>query len=838
LSLSGLTSGGHRLAIDAVDGNNRHSTLAIDDWTATDIPLPAAPTFDSTPANPGATNATFTFHSAAATSFTCSLDGAAATSCLSPVTYTPLPSGPHTLAVVASNSSGSTGPTSFAWTVDADPPPTATFTAVPTDPSDGPVSFSFSDGDATAGFTCALDGNAATACTSPRSLSLASGHHTFAVTAKDGVGNFSAPASYGWTVVDTTKPAPPTFSPAPAAMTGPSATFSFADSEPGVAFSCALDAAPASACASPLTVSGLGDGSHHVTVTAADPSANDSDPLSFTWTVDATAPPVPVVVSGPANPSDQNATFTLTESDPSAGLQCALDSAASNACTSPVTYSGLPVGPHTFSVVATDSFGNRSGAATYSWTVTVPPPAPSIDSRPLDGAGPSGTVAFSDSQAGVAYRCSLDAAPAAACTSPFAFAGLANGSHSFSATAVNGAGQTSSATSFGWTVDAVAPPAPVFDSTPADPANATATYAFHDAEAGVAFTCSLDDAIAAPCSSPDTRTSLPTGPHHFAVTATDAAGNPATTTYSWQVVDVTPPPVPSIDTKPTNPGPPTSAFTFSDGEAGATFECALDGAAFTGCGSPTTVGPLAGGSHAFAVRAVDAAANRSTAVSTTWVVDAQPPTVTLTRPTVDSLLTTLTTGATWTASDANGMGHYDLYQRINPSGAESLVYSATGLTWQTTGAASTTYCYRVVAFDSVGNSTSSPVRCAATPTDDPAPTFSYSGAVAASRTSGAYSGTLTTFDAPGEQVTFSLTGSRFGLMARTSPGSGIAEVVVDGAVVQTVNLYTAKTVDRTMVYQANVTPGLHTITLRWTGTQDSRATGNAIAFDGAAWIAM
>jgi hypothetical protein len=85
--------------------------------------------------------------------------------------------------------------------------------------------------------------------------------------------------------------------------------------------------------------------------------------------------------------------------------------------------------------------------------------------------------------------------------------------------------------------------------------------------------------------------------------------------------DTTPPDT-TIDSGPTGTVKARDAtFTFSSSEAGSTFECSLDNAAFSACSSPKKYTKLANGSHNFQVRATDAAGNTdATPDRRTWTV--------------------------------------------------------------------------------------------------------------------------------------------------------------------------------------------------------------------------
>ena len=106
---------------------------------------------------------------------------------------------------------------------------------------------------------------------------------------------------------------------------------------------------------------------------------------------------------------------------------------------------------------------------------------------------------------------------------------------------------------------------------------------------------------------------------------TDAS--PASRSFT---VDTTPPDttITAGPSGPTNDSTPTFSFT---SEAGATFECRVDAAAFASCSSPFTTGALSDGAHTFEVRAKDGVGNTDASpASRAFTVDTTPPDTTIT----------------------------------------------------------------------------------------------------------------------------------------------------------------------------------------------------------------
>jgi hypothetical protein len=87
--------------------------------------------------------------------------------------------------------------------------------------------------------------------------------------------------------------------------------------------------------------------------------------------------PNPIAVSiatpsEPPNPTAQTtASFTFSVNDDVSAVQCQLDNGPMGLCSTATTanYSSLSAGSHTFTVQATDSAGNISAPARYTWTV-------------------------------------------------------------------------------------------------------------------------------------------------------------------------------------------------------------------------------------------------------------------------------------------------------------------------------------------------------------------------------------------------------------------------------------------------------------------------------------
>jgi hypothetical protein len=283
-------------------------------------------------------------------------------------------------------------------------------------------------------------------------------------------------------------------------------------------------------------------------VRATDAAGNtDQMPALRTWTVD-TAPPAPPVITGPAEgATSSSGTLTVSGTAEPGSIVELFDGAASKGVTATSlggswskVVSGLADGAHAFTAVATDAAGNASSLSSPR-TVVVDTTFPdtSIETGPSNPTtATDATFEFAANEPGAAFQCRLDGGAWATCSSPRAYATLAEGAHAFEVRAIDAVGNTdASPAMWTWSVDLTAPQTTV-ESGPADPTTETqADFTFSADDPSATFECSLDGGGWAPCSSPEALTGLAAGTHIFEARAVDPAGNvdPTPAAHTWTV---------------------------------------------------------------------------------------------------------------------------------------------------------------------------------------------------------------------------------------------------------------------------------------------------------------
>ena len=591
------------------------------DGTAPQVSITSAPSTLSTQGS-----ASFDFTVGEPASFECKLDDGAFESCSSPKSYGGLADGSHTFVVKATDAAGNDGQSSHTWTIDT-VAPIVTITDQPLSVSnDSSPTFEFTTNE-TANAECKLDGAGFAACSSPKAYAgLADGQHTFAVRAKDAAGNTGVAASYTWTsdltpptTTITAKPASPTND------SSPSFTFSAGEA---AQFQCRLDGAAFAPCSSPKSYTSLGDGSHAFDVRATDAAGNTGPDAHHVWTIDTIAPAV-TITGAPSSPTNGNSPSFAFTADGPATFRCKLNAGAFETCSSPKAYSGLPDGPHTFEVEATDAAGNTSAGAAHAWTIDTDLPAATITEKPAaSSSNSSPSFSFDADEGGSSFQCKLDTGAFSPCTSPKALSGLIDGSHTFSVRAADPAGNVSPIATYTWVVDTGAPVATI-TIKPTNPSNVSGPALAFSAGETATFQCKLDGALFGACSSPTSYGGLADGSHTFVVKATDAAGNTgAEASYSWTIDTVAP--TAAISAQPVDPSNNAApSFQFGGDEAGASFACKLDGGAFAACSSPKAYAALTDATHTFRVKATDAAGNTGAEAVYTWRIDTVAPIATI-----------------------------------------------------------------------------------------------------------------------------------------------------------------------------------------------------------------
>jgi len=170
------------------------------------------------------------------------------------------------------------------------------------------------------------------------------------------------------------------------------------------------------------------------------------------------------------------------------------------------------------------------------------------------------------------------------------------------------------------------PSPPSLSGQPTAQTNSGSASISFSGESGASFTCSVDGAAYAACTSPRSLSSLREGVHSVDVKQTDQAGNTSdASTVAW-TVDLTAPTAPSLTSKPPSLTNSASASFPFIGEQNASFTCSIDAGAYSTCTNPASFSNLAEGSHSFSVKQTDQAGNVGPASApATWTIDLTPP---------------------------------------------------------------------------------------------------------------------------------------------------------------------------------------------------------------------
>ena len=523
VDLTGLGDGTYTLVVRLTDaaGNVGTTTASADYVLDTSAPVAVGVTGPPSPGNDR--NPTWLLTTGGGTELECRLSSAAGvvsdwTPCAGEYTadLTDLPDGTYTLAVRAVSAAGTPGPeTTSAYVLSTTGPtaPSAVALSGVKSPSNNRApTWTFTLPAGTTGFCRVVQGTRevyAGACSSPFTLDLSSaadGTYTLTVSAVDAAGNRTAagPSTY---VLDTEPTEQPLLTQVPGATGStldPQWRFTVAR---GATAQCrllyngsALD--DWASCTSPYTavLTGRPDGRYVLQVRAVDAAGNTSAPVSDTYLLDRTAPPVVTFTTTPQTPDNATA-VTWTFTAPEGGtLQCRL----------------------------------------------------SYDGRVLAEWGPCGTLSG-------ALRTTRALAVTAAGTYRLDLAGRPDGDYLLQVRVVQADGAVGAASGATYRLDTRAPAAPAFSDTPAAAGNSPTPTWLWEAGGDVLVECRLvrvgGPALTAWSECADGQyvadlTRFGQGTYALEIRLTDAAGNVSPTTSASYRYDTTAPAAPVFTARP------------------------------------------------------------------------------------------------------------------------------------------------------------------------------------------------------------------------------------------------------------------------------------------------
>ncbi len=463
------------------------------------------------------------------------------------------------------------------------------------------------------------------------------GSHSYDAVAVDRAGNRSASRNISF-LVDRTVPTVTT-NLLPSSLTNDSTSefrFTGNDTLSGVDhFECRAGAAatfaalPFQNCLSGM-ISTLAAGPQRFEVRSVDRATNISAVAVYSWIIDLGAPTVQIIKMPAPITNVTQGTFEFVGTDDSGALasySCSMDGAARSACSSPyTTAANLSSGSHTFSVIGTDSAGNASAPANYTWIVDTTPPTLTITSKPAlitKSVSATFVLVAADANGIDSIECQIDGGGFKPCTATVNYPTLTDGLRKFDARAKDRAGNLSDVATYSWKIDTSKPTVKITAGPAAWIKVRATSLSFAATDVNVAaglplptLECKMNDELYASCASPMSYSALNQGKFTFAVRATDAAGNMSDEAKYEFGVDLTPPAI-NYGTQPLSTMYRNQisniAFTATDSPSGIdTVMCGLNSTLATCTPSYSTqLLNLPVGNHKFKVVATDKAGNET-----------------------------------------------------------------------------------------------------------------------------------------------------------------------------------------------------------------------------------
>ncbi|HEV2951400.1 MAG TPA: hypothetical protein VGZ51_04800, partial [Actinomycetota bacterium] len=548
--VAGLLAGNHELRVRAInDAGTFDITAASYTWIVKPLPDTA---IINRPADPSDSDtATFTFVSNLAdATFECALDEAADsgtfTPCASGITYTGLLFGEHAFAVRAVDADGNVDAIPAEWecSVEGAVPPVLITSGPDVTTESRTAEFVFEANGHNLRYECSFDGGEFSLCLSPKTYNgVPLGPHDFAVRvyASEEIGTDAPVTTWDWTVVDNVAPettivfGPPDPDSTVDPETGESiATFAFESNDPLATFECALDGAVLfTDCPSDGVFSGLAEGAHILRVRAVDVALlADASPAEWRWTVvrDST-PPVTTITNASVIAVEGvfEAIISFTANEQVYEFQCQLDSQAFEQCDSPMEYSDLTPGTHTFRVRAIDLARNVEhppvSTTLQVGTDTVAPETTILSGPPANSIDDWATFELQASEEVIYFECAIEFETTGEplweeCFSPAQYVELEPGDYTFMVRAVDLALNVDpTPATWTWTYE---PPTPAPETTihtaPINPStNINPVFQFSAVGPVEEYECALDAEPFESCETPYLIEEIEPGLHVFQV---------------------------------------------------------------------------------------------------------------------------------------------------------------------------------------------------------------------------------------------------------------------------------------------------------------------------------